>query len=320
MNSFPHVGTLINFMSAFAMGEHFQSYYNKPVQIVVDLLTNNPGESLVVDGINYFRSLDDTIIDGMRATEKYKIYFENMLSKISEFSTISYTIRLYDEFQREPVVRKALLDVLKKKDVFEKTLSPSEKRLRLRFPCPKCKYTEKSAENLHLEMLEENEVRLSNQCFEHGIISMNISENNDTYFDMNVPLRNFVRGVSFIEKDKVENTLSILVDGNDWAGVWSLRVYTEGLFALGYKEVVNMIFTPAIVDWAATKLSKRMYIGNKAYRELNKQGLINITSLENDYGSEVYYKLWCELQSWVKDTRRFFRDYSAEYLDLILSK
>lgn len=111
-----------------------------------------------------------------------------------------------------------------------------------------------------------------------------------------------------------------MVDGNDWAGIWSLRVYTEGLFALGYKEVVNMIFTPAVVDWAAAKLSKRMYIGNKVYRELNKQGLINIISLEDDYGQEVYYKLWCEFQCWVKDTRRFLRDYSAEYLDLILSK
>src|SRR4051812_30920313 len=70
LNSFPHVGTLINFMSAFAIGEHLQSYYHKPVHIVVDLLTNNPGESLVVDGIHYFRSLNDTVIDGVKATEK----------------------------------------------------------------------------------------------------------------------------------------------------------------------------------------------------------------------------------------------------------
>lgn len=111
-----------------------------------------------------------------------------MLSKISEFSTIPYTIRLYDEFQKDSVVRKVLLNVLKKKDVFEKTLSPSEKRLRLRFSCPKCKYTEKSAENLQLEILGEHEVQLRNHCFEHGSISVIISENKEGYFDMNVPL------------------------------------------------------------------------------------------------------------------------------------
>jgi len=306
-------------MSAFAIGEHLQKAYNKSVKVIVDLLTNNPGETLVVDGIKYFRSLNDTIIDGKKATEKYKKYFEEMLLEISTLSSINYEIRLYEEFQKDKVIRKVLIDVLKNKDSFTKILSPTENRLHIRFPCPKCNYTEKSAENLSIEFLDDGNVKLVNKCFEHGEISTILSEFNEEYFDMNVPLRNFVRGASFLEKDKKEKSLSILIDGNDWAGIWTLRVYTEGLFILGYREPLNMIFTPAIVDWAATKLSKRMYIGNSAYRELNRQGLINITNLKNDYGQDAYNKLWEEINSWIIDTRKFFRDYSVDYLDMILT-
>lgn len=319
LNSYPHVGTLINFMCAFAIGDYLHKYFDKPVSITVDLLTNNPGETLLVDGIKYFRSLNDTIIDGVKATERYKCYFEEMLKKIASLSETTYTIRLYDEFQRQPIVRRTVVEVLKKKDIFERILSPSDKQLHLRFPCPQCKYTEKYSDNLNIDFVDENIVQLKNKCFEHGDISISISENNDDYFDMNVPFRNFVRGVSFIETDKKEKSLSILVDGNDWAGIWSLRIYSEGLLVLGYRELVNMLFTPAIVDWAGTKLSKRMYVGNKAYREMNKQGLINITLLESDYGEDAYLKLWTEINSWISDTRKFFRDYSVEYLDLILS-
>lgn len=38
VNCYPHIGTLTNFTSAFALAKHFQNYFNLPVKIVVELL------------------------------------------------------------------------------------------------------------------------------------------------------------------------------------------------------------------------------------------------------------------------------------------
>lgn len=32
VNCFPHIGTLTNFISAFALAKHLKAYYNKPVK------------------------------------------------------------------------------------------------------------------------------------------------------------------------------------------------------------------------------------------------------------------------------------------------
>lgn len=35
VNCYPHVGTLTNFISAFALAKHLKEYYNKSVKIIV---------------------------------------------------------------------------------------------------------------------------------------------------------------------------------------------------------------------------------------------------------------------------------------------
>ncbi len=44
VNCYPHVGTLTNFISAFALAKHLKEYYNKPVKIIVELLESVTGE------------------------------------------------------------------------------------------------------------------------------------------------------------------------------------------------------------------------------------------------------------------------------------
>ncbi len=57
VNSYPHVGTLTNFISAFALAKHFKKYYNVPVKIKVELLESVTGEEFVIDGIKYYKNI-----------------------------------------------------------------------------------------------------------------------------------------------------------------------------------------------------------------------------------------------------------------------
>lgn len=79
--------------------------------------------------------------------------------------------------------------------------------------------------------------------------------------DLRCRLRNLMRGVSIIENDKIESSLSIVFEGADWGDVWPLRVYCEGLKVLGYSEIPTLIYTPQVLDRSGSKLSKRMYVG-----------------------------------------------------------
>lgn len=49
-----------------------------------------------------------------------------------------------------------------------------------------------------------------------------------------------------------------------------------------------IIYTPTILDWSESKLSKRMYVGNSAYREYLKEGLINYSEFYNQYGEKGF--------------------------------
>lgn len=318
-NSYPHIGTLINFMLAFSLANMYEAHFKVPVTITADLLDNSKGEIMQVDGVRYFKSMKDTFIDGVEASlsDMYMVYFREMLDRLKKMYGRNYKIRTYQEFQSIKPVRENLVKVFENEEFFAELFNPVQKKIRLRFPCPYCGYIEDVSKNLSVT-LENDGIQLENTCFAHGKIFTKISPDNDAYFDSNVPLRNVIRGAYFIDKDRAENTLSIIVEGADWAGIWPIRIYAEGLMKLGYNEMPNFIFTPQILDWAGTKLSKRMYVGNSAYRKMYKNGLINITTLEKDYGSEVYEKLYREINSWVSEPKRFFRDYTVEYLEEVL--
>ena len=138
-------------------------------------------------------------------------------------------------------------------------------------------------------------------------------------FDMNVPLRYLVKILYLMATDKVNNTLSVIVDGGDWSGMWPLRVYMEPLLKMNISTVPSIIYTPTILDWSGSKLSKRMYVGNSAYREYLKEGLINYSEFYNQYGEIGFERLYNEINQWVLSPKKFIRDYTIEYIDAVLN-
>ena len=319
VNSYPHIGTLVNFISAFALAKQIKSTYNVPTKIRVELLESVTGKEEIINGVKYYKNLMNVVDkDGTTICEKYLPYFKEILNRLSTMDGIEYEIMFFYDYQKQTLVRKSLLEVLDNANILGEVLNPKDGSIRLRFECPKCGLVDKHNHNLKVIHKSKDKIILENECPIHGKHRLTVTENNEERFDMNVPLRYLVKAMYLIKSDKQNNTLSVIVDGGDWSGMWPLRVYMEPLLKLGYREPVNVIYTPTILDWSGSKLSKRMYVGNAAYREYMKEGLINYSEFYNQYGEIGFKRIYDEINLWVTDPKLFIRDYTIEYIDMIL--
>jgi len=320
VNCYPHIGTLTNFISAFALAKHFKSNFGIPVRIVVELLESVTGEEKIIDGHKYYKNLENVMVDDGTLTirEKYLPYFEDILNRLRTRDEIDYEIKFFYDYQKDPLVKKSLIKVINNSDLLKYTLDPESGEIRLRFPCPSCGFTEKHMWKTSIDSISERAVSMSSYCPFHGNYSITIDEHSSDKFDMNVPLRYLVKILYLLETDRVNNTLSVIIDGGDWSGMWPLRVYMEPLLKLSYSDVPSVIYTPTILDWSGSKLSKRMYVGNQAYREYFKEGLINYSEFYKQYGEIGFENWYNEISGWIKDPKKFIRDYTIEYVDAIL--
>lgn len=319
VNCYPHIGTLTNFISAFALGKHFRDYFGLPVRIVVELLESVTGEEFYVEGHKYYKNLESAKTEeGLSIRDKYLPYFLDILNRLKKRDKIDYEIKFFYDYQRNYLVKKSLIKVIKNYDLLRYTLDPKSGEIRLRFPCPQCGLTEKHIWKTKINEVTDETLYLTSYCPYHGDYSIKIDENSTDKFDMNVPLRYLVKILYLLESNKLDNVLNIIVDGGDWSGMWPLRVYMEPLLKLGYTDVPSIIYTPTILDWSGSKLSKRMYVGNQAYREYFKEGLINYSEFYTQYGEDAFDNLYNEINSWVIEPKKFIRDYTIEYIDAVL--
>ena len=73
---------------------------------------------------------------------------------------------------------------------------------------------------------------------------------------MNVPLRYLVKILFLMETDKLNGTLRVIVYGGDWSGMFPLRIYMVPLLKMNITTVPSIIYTPTVLDWLESKLSK----------------------------------------------------------------
>ncbi|MFC7443051.1 hypothetical protein [Laceyella putida] len=318
-NSHPHLGTVTTMMTAFAVGKYLGDYYSLPVKVIFDQLENSPAQKLEVDGVVYQKSLSDIIHDGRSLADTNMEFFRYIFAELSKKTGVPHVIRSYEEYQNLPTVRRILLGILQSHDEFARIVSPSDQKLHVRFPCPVCKFADKHAKTSKIKDITEDSVTMVSRCFEHGEHQVTIREDNQDFVDFNAALRDLIKGAFIIEEDQENETLSIMVDGGDWSGVWALRVHCEGLLELGYWKIATRIFAPVIVDWSGAKFSKSLYVRKGAYNYLPK-GLIDFSAFLSTYGTEGFDKLWGEVQEWVKNPSKLFRNYSVDYFQLILEK
>lgn len=216
-------------------------------------------------------------------------------------------------------MRRILLQILQNHDTFARIVSPIDQKLHVRFPCPICKFADKHNKTTQIVDMTEDSITMTSSCFQHGEHKITVSERNQDFVDFNTALRGIIKGAFMIEEDRENETLSVMISGGDWSGVWALRIHCEALLELGYSKIATQIFTPIITDWSGAKFSKSLYVRTGAYDYLPK-GLIDFSSFLPTYGMEGFNKLWGEVQEWVKNPNKLFRNYSVDYFQLILNQ
>lgn len=320
-NSPPHIGTITTLMCGFALARKFKMDLKKEVSICFDQLENAPAKEMNIDGKKYSLQLSQVFNDGRSVNEKNMISYYKLLDELSALSGVRYFVRTYAMLQANETFRKSLLTIMNEKDKYGKILSPSNHLLKVRFPCPQCGFAEKSSKTLDISFVSNEKAVLVASCPNHGKYSISVTPYNDEYIDTNTAIRSVLKAVVASCEYQKTKTVSLMVNGSDWAGMWLQRIYIDALAELGYygKDIPLHIFTPLIVDWSGAKLSKSVYVDTDSYNYLSA-GFMDYDLLKEEYGNNITTILWKEILGWVQTPKLFFRNYSIDYLQKIISE
>lgn len=317
-NGSPHIGSLVTLMTVVALGRHFSDSFGVPALVTFDQLENAPADSITIDGRVFTRSLADVMVDDVSRAEKNMQVFRRMLAELCDQAGVQWRVRTYKELQGSPAFRRMLLEMVVERAEFADIFSPSEQRLRIRFPCPQCGLSDKDASGIDYDVVESDFAILSSECPHHGRFSVRISPESTDFVDTNAPIRSVLKACVMLEENHNRNYASIITNGNDWSGVWLQRIFCEGIAALGYdyRDIPLQLFTPMILDWSGAKLSKTQYVRSDAYRYLPDYIVDSGLMGKADRG---FQNIWSEVRGWVKDPRKFFRNYSVAYIEGVLA-
>lgn len=317
-NSSPHLGTITTLMTAFALAGKIKKDLKVETEVQFDELENSPSETIEYYNKVYYKDQKHSYCQGKTNEQINMEKFKEILEKLSTIAKVPYSIRTYNEFQSNQYVRKALIDIVNDKEYFKKLLFPSSSDLHIRTICPICGLGEKNINKLN-EKHNKNILILEGYCPVHNSYEIKITKENKEYVDINTQLRDLTKGVAMLEEDKEKNTLTIMFDGGDWAGIWAQRMHTEGLVRLGFSKFPIRLFSPVILDWSGAKFSKSLYLKSDAYKNVNC-AFINYDNFKAHYGEEGVMILWNEVQSWIDDPKKFFRNYSVDYFQNVMEE
>lgn len=310
-NSEPHLGTLITLMVSFALAKKIKLEKGIKSMVEFDELENSPIENYDINGIKYCKALSNVYIKDKSMAEINMHSYINIFENLKILSGIDYSVRTYKKFQSSNTIRKGLKKIIKNIEFFKILFNNNNNSLHIRVPCPICNLMDK---NNTLTNIDLNSYILTIFCPIHGKHSVNLMDTS-SYIDLNTQLRDLLKSVEFLER--ANERVTIMCDGSDWSGNWDRRVNIEGLLKLGYTKLNKRIFSPLILDWSGAKFSKSMYIKNENYRE-KYLNIINYSYFINTYGMNGFKKLWIEVNNWINDPKKFFRNYSIEYIYYIL--
>lgn len=327
-NANPHFGTLTTLMCAAAVAEELGSHFGVPTQITFDQLENAPDRKVSgiqtrsVGGqeVEYQISLEDALVDGESMVDKNMATFKMLFSFFESETGIPFTIRSYRECQAHPEFRRALLQVFNDLEHFGPIVSPSGEPIRLRFPCPTCRWVDKASVFTRVVSVSAEEVVFEAFCPDHGPHRSVLAVDSEDYFDTNTPLRDISKVPGLIEDARKTDSMPVMVDGRDWSGRWDRTIHIPGVEMLGYRgsELPARIYTPVVTDTFGAKLSKSLYVGNM-YAEM-PPGFADFADFMEIYRDEGLRLLWEHVRQWSKDPAYMDRDsYSITYFMALLS-
>lgn len=271
--------------------------------VVCDLWDRAKGEQQTINGVIYQKSLRET-----GRIEQHLSDYEEILGTLSKRYDGPYRLRFEEEFLKSPEIPDVLRDIIKTRSELAHVLAPSTGRLAIRAACPACGIADKYGTN---NIYAEDGSSVSFECPHHGRFSLSTQTDRHRFL-FNCQLYNLVMGY-FYERVAFNY---IEICGSDYAGFWQEQLLWRFL-----SKPILIVYTPLICDWSGNKVSKSLYLQEKAYEYLRKAGqeyLLSYKVLRRE-GKDLSL-LWAEIERWVDEPYRLFRDYSLHYLHLLFEQ
>lgn len=311
-NSIPHFGTMTTLMGAFILAERTKKRFEKESIVEIDFVDCGPTADYHQHGGTKCLSIARMPHADNRklSVADYFIlkYYEPLLDWISKKANISYMIRRYRDFQLEPSVRRAAIEICHDKQL-EYLLSPVSKKLHIRSECPFCGSIDKQMKKTNITIPTKDCFVIHSYCNIHGTYEIEIRENNNNYFEANTQIRDITKGVLMQDYSR-RKILGVMYDGGDWGGTWTHHVHSLALQRLGYQMPIRL-FAPLILDWSGGKLSKSIYRDNSNYIF---DAFENYECFVKNYGDKGLAIVFEEVCNWLSSSEKFFRNYSLDYI------
>ncbi|RGB24135.1 hypothetical protein C1646_735052 [Rhizophagus diaphanus] len=294
-NGSPHFGTIVTFSLAFSLAQQLKNK-GKNVKVVLELVDTAISEEHSFNNIRYQKSLSYT-----KEIDKHIDYYEGLLRKLNSYSGVDFMIRKQSDFNSHPRMSGVISTIIKERKTIGSLLSPKSKVLALRVACPKCGLADKHGK----KNIYEGNNNVISICPEHGSHSLD-TDKEPQKLEFNTS-KKFAVPYSWVR-----------VTGGDYAGTYQEQILYKGASILGVDvtELPFILYSPLVIDWSGSKLSKSLYISEGAYGYLKEQGydyLLDYSSFEKAFGDSGLNKLYDETGLWLTEPYKLFRSYSIYY-------
>lgn len=271
--------------------------------VMCDLWNRAKGEEMTVDGVVYQRGLHDT-----GKLQTYLHGYERLLKDLSERYGVRYKVRLEEEFLSMDGIPQVLQKVIRDRESLAKHLAPSTGSLAIRAGCPHCELVDKYGVN---NRYSADGLEVSFHCRVHGRFSYS-TQKDPQRFLFNCQLFNLILG--YFYENAPYNWIEIC--GSDYAGFWQEQLLWRFL-----SKPAIIVYTHLVSDWLGNKVFKSLYQQKTAYDYLVKADQEYLLSYEvlGREGKDISL-LWREIELWVDQPYRLFRDYTLHYLHLLFQQ
>jgi len=304
-NSSPHIGNITTFGTAFALASALKSDFSREVMVKLVYVDSAPavGEQIDINGITYQRSLGYT--GDFYANQGT---FTKVLDRFSSLSQVPYEVETQNYWRSSALFPAILQEIVDRREILGPLLSPRTNKLAIRAACPLpgCGLVDKHGINN-----QYHEGHITFLCPTHGEYCVDQASPRDLdRLEFNTPLRNLVR-VLICSQDR--DASWILCTGSDYAGFYQEQLLWRLLDHISKAPIV--FYAPLILDWSGSKLSKSMYVNQGAYNYLRDAGLEYMLEADSFLNAKDGPEaLFAEIQTWVTNPFKLFRNYSIEFL------
>jgi hypothetical protein len=270
--------------------------------VVLDLCERPNSKRETIDGVIYQKGLRSSGTLHALLPDYYAL-FRTLQIRYG----VPYRVRMESDILATAGMDEVIRDIIRERFTLRPDLSPNSNSIGIRAACPvpDCGLVDKYGV-YNVYDLDKDEVRFL--CPHHGPHTIKIASETPR-LQLNNALWTLV--IARLYQDCKSGYIQIC--GSDYAGFWQ-----EQILWCHISKPIVIVYTPLIVDWSGSKISKSLYMKQDAYAYLRAAGqeyLCSYAVMKRD-GKDI--EVLCkEVDRWVREPYRLFRSYSLQYLHLL---